>query len=559
MSQKITVLVILNMFIVTSVVSSLGASFKVEISETGERNIDKQIIDTGDLPSYFSWRDRDGVDFVTPIRNQVPYSSCETFAIVAAIETIIQYKVGIPFNCDLSEAHLWFNCEPTLEWGSFPDKNLNYLKKYGIPDEACWPYPDDREIHLPNETCPCWQSRTVKITDWGYLPDNPVAIKNALMTYGPVPTYLFIYDDFFSYRRGIYKHRWGKPIAPHMVTIIGWDDAQGCWLVKNSWGTDWGEDGWFRIKYGESSIEQFSIYITDVYGEFPIVYVDDDNIRGPWEGSEQYPYNAIQDGIDNSYVGYSVNVKTGTYFENLIIDKAVNLIGEDKTNTIIDGREIDNVVNITSDKVKISGFTIQNGNKSLYKAGISVYPKHLMGNMNVTISDNIIQDNEVGIILFTASWNYIQENIIQNNHHGISLLATVKNNFEKNIIQKNTGCGIWSEWGQSTIIGNIISENKDCGVYLRGASNENTIKDNNTFKENNIGLKLDNSNKNIIKGNNFINNTEQTTFNNSFLNRWNRNYWDDWQKIIPRIIKGKIGHKNIPWINFDWFPSKKPN
>ena len=47
--------------------------------------------------------------------------------------------------------------------------------------------------------------------------------------------------------KGVYVHRWGKALAPHMVTIVGWDDSQECWLVKNSWGTDWGEAGWFKI------------------------------------------------------------------------------------------------------------------------------------------------------------------------------------------------------------------------------------------------------------------------------------------------------------------------
>jgi len=556
MKQKKVVLIILSMFITASFATSLGTSIKIDDSKFSEQTIENEIVTSDVLPSYFSWRDRDGVDYVTPIRNQAPYSSCESFAIVAAMETMTQYKVGMPFDCDLSEAHLWFNCDPTIEWGSFPDNNLNYLKDYGIPDESCWPYPDDGEMHAPNETCSGWESRTVKITDWGYLPDDPIAIKNALMTYGPVTTYLFIYQDFFSHRNGVYKHTWGQSVACHMVTIIGWDDEQDCWLVKNSWGTSWGENGWFRIKYRECSIEQYSIYLEDVYGGFPIVYVDDDNTAGPWNGTQDHPYLTIQDGVDNAYDGYAVYVKNGTYYENLHIDKTIKLIGENKTNTIIDGQEIDNVINIISEKTTVSGFTIQNSSKSLYKAGVFIHPSILLGNMNVTINDNIIQNNEVGIFFFSASWNYVKENIIQNNHHGISLLVTVKSSFEGNTIQNNTGCGIWSEWGQSTIIGNNINNNQDCGIYLRGASNENAINNNNTFKENNIGLKLDNSNKNIITGNNFINNTIQATFNNSYLNKWSRNYWDDGYIILPKIIKGKIGQKNIPWFNIDWFSTK---
>ena len=95
------------------------------------------------LPSEFSWRNINGVDFTTPVRNQKRLPSCETFAIVAAVETMVQYKVGYPFGCDLSEAHLYFFSGGNTDWGSFPENDTNFLKEYGVPDEACWKYPSD--------------------------------------------------------------------------------------------------------------------------------------------------------------------------------------------------------------------------------------------------------------------------------------------------------------------------------------------------------------------------------------------------------------------------------
>lgn len=558
--KKMMVLVILSTFLILSSITPVGTSIKNKISETEKQNIRKitNIQSAESLPSYFSWRDIDGVDFVTPIRNQVPYSSCETFAIVAAVETMVQYKVGQPFGCDLSEAHLWFNCDPSLKWGSYPDKNLNYLKEYGIPDEACWPYPNDRKMHFPNETCSCWESRVVKISDWGILPNDVVAIKNALMTYGPVPTYIFVYKDFYNHRRGVYKHTWGEPVGPHLVTIIGWDDTQECWLVKNSWGKSWGEDGWFRIKYGECSIEQYSIYITDVYGTFPIVYVDDDNTLGPWDGSKQYPYPTINEGIKNSYDGYSVYVYNGTYKENIVVNKEIDLIGEDKYITILDGSGYENVVNITAENVTISGFTIQNSSKELFYAGIEIRSKYLMNDANALITDNIIQNNMIGIFVFSGCLNLIKENVLRDNYQGIYIFASINNTIKGNHILNNEDNGIESEWGKNIFVGNIVDQNKGIGLYLRGASNENIIKENNTFQENKIGIKLDNSNNNVITGNNFIDNSQQAYFVNSYFNKWNRNYWSDWSKITPKIIFGNIGYKKITWINLDWFPLINP-
>ncbi len=58
---------------------------------------------------------------------------------------------------------------------------------------------------------------------------------------------------------------WGRYRGGHLVTLVGWDDTNQSWICKNSWGKDWGEDGWFRIKYGECGIESGTAYLLDVY------------------------------------------------------------------------------------------------------------------------------------------------------------------------------------------------------------------------------------------------------------------------------------------------------
>jgi C1A family cysteine protease len=64
-----------------------------------------------------------------------------------------------------------------------------------------------------------------------------------------------VYQDFFSYRSGVYRHVSGGAAGGHCVEIVGYDDAQGCWICKNSWGANWGEGGFFRIAYGECQID----------------------------------------------------------------------------------------------------------------------------------------------------------------------------------------------------------------------------------------------------------------------------------------------------------------
>ena len=85
-----------------------------------------------DLPESFSWRDKDGVDYTTSVKNQEPCAACESFAMVSIIETLVQYKVGYPFDCDLSEAHLFFYSGGTTEWGVNVTDAANYLIDHGV-------------------------------------------------------------------------------------------------------------------------------------------------------------------------------------------------------------------------------------------------------------------------------------------------------------------------------------------------------------------------------------------------------------------------------------------
>ena len=80
-------------------------------------------------------------------------------------------------------------------------------------------------------------------------------MKANLVNNGPQITGMAVYDDFFSYKSGIYKHVAGDLAGYHCVNVIGYDDNEGCWICKNSWGTGWGESGFFKIAYGECGID----------------------------------------------------------------------------------------------------------------------------------------------------------------------------------------------------------------------------------------------------------------------------------------------------------------
>ena len=81
------------------------------LAETGIESSDD------DSPPFFSWRNVGGIDFTKSIKNQAPAPNCEAYAFISVLETIVQYKFGYSFGCDLSEAHLFFYSGGTYNWG----------------------------------------------------------------------------------------------------------------------------------------------------------------------------------------------------------------------------------------------------------------------------------------------------------------------------------------------------------------------------------------------------------------------------------------------------------
>jgi Papain family cysteine protease len=160
---------------------------------------------------------------------------------------------------DLSEAHLFY-CHgraagARCDTGWWPDQALNAARDQGITFEDYYPYTaGDQNCSALNAD---WQNRRANVVQWQPLTSNPAAMKEHLATYGSISACLYVYQDFFSYRSGVYRHVTGDLAGGHCVTLIGFDDTQGCWIGKNSWGTGWGDAGFFRIAYGECRIESY--------------------------------------------------------------------------------------------------------------------------------------------------------------------------------------------------------------------------------------------------------------------------------------------------------------
>jgi len=216
--------------------------------------------DTSEYRGHLDWRDRNGGNWVTPIRNQSVCGSCVAFGVLGGFESWGLIALDDPsVPVDLSEQHLFSCGGGSCDLGWTPMAAMERLLDAGVPDEACLPY-RARDDNC-GDACPDWQARALRLDSYEWVTTvwpSTAAIKDALEA-GPVTVSMIVYEDFQYYTGGIYEHVPGGIAGGHEVCVIGYDDAENYWICKNSWGVGWGEEGFFRIRRGESMLGTFAV------------------------------------------------------------------------------------------------------------------------------------------------------------------------------------------------------------------------------------------------------------------------------------------------------------
>ncbi len=259
---------------------------KIDCSTTKYNNYQSQIVDT---PSEFNWANYNGKDFTTSAKNQAYPETCGCcwdFGAIGALESRIEImENNSELNPDLSEQYV-LSCLPNaaLDYGEGCDGGSPYAAYYAIMDtsddgnncngvirESCMPYRGSDEMPC-SDKCDIWEEMLIPLKNCSYIVFNPEnydtienrnIIKSEIYLNGPVASGMnttYEFERYWEIHHGPTDYfpdpnePWGWRLN-HVVMIVGWKDDPnidngGYWICKNSWGTDWGYNGFFNIEYG---------------------------------------------------------------------------------------------------------------------------------------------------------------------------------------------------------------------------------------------------------------------------------------------------------------------
>ncbi|KAG2496883.1 hypothetical protein HYH03_005282 [Edaphochlamys debaryana] len=266
-----------------------------------------------ELPKDFSWCDVDGVSLCTANWNQhIPYycGACWVHGSLSMIQDRLKIKKKGAFPDVMLARQTLLNCAAFEGYGHGCDGGdtvdvFGYMAEFGLPDEGCMTYNATDHTkwrharHCPpegvcNNCMPlkgvetCWPvERPIKyfVKAWGNLEKGVEAMMSEIYHRGPITCGVACPNDFtWKYGSGIFRDTSKDTEIDHDVEVVGWGEEDGLkyWLVRNSWGTYWGERGFFRVERGANAIQ---IESGDCWYAEPEWKMEQDMIKGKLHGS----------------------------------------------------------------------------------------------------------------------------------------------------------------------------------------------------------------------------------------------------------------------------------
>lgn len=242
-------------------------------------------------PDSFDWRDSNKV---TPVKDQGQAGTCWVFGTLAAVESKV--LIGESVAYDFSEQNLVCCTDPSWVYlhndrrnaGGWSWLATDTLTKKGSRLESCDPYDVGA---IDEEACDDNCTTIKRVTGYRLVAPTTALVKDAVYNQGPVSMAFYWNSSYFDSETDIYSYP-DCPWSPnHLVSIVGWDDnkgTSGAWIVKNSWGTGWGDSGYFYLCYDSGNMDEVAFYQYEDYDSLEKVYYWDE---AGWVGNSGYDSN----------------------------------------------------------------------------------------------------------------------------------------------------------------------------------------------------------------------------------------------------------------------------
>lgn len=213
-----------------------------------------------DYPETFDWRsEKLGSQCIHPIRNQLHCGSCWAFAGSEALSDRFCIASNGTVNVVLSPQYMVscdksnFGCN-----GGYLNKAWAFMKSHGLPTEQCMPYTaGEGKVQPCSKTCADGsQPKFYHVDKVSIIRGGAREMQAEIMKRGPVEAGFTVYKDFLAYKGGVYTHVTGEMLGGHAIKIIGWGVSEASkmpyWIAANSWGEEWGQNGFFWIRRGKN-------------------------------------------------------------------------------------------------------------------------------------------------------------------------------------------------------------------------------------------------------------------------------------------------------------------
>ncbi|KAK4164126.1 hypothetical protein QBC43DRAFT_289359 [Cladorrhinum sp. PSN259] len=262
------------------------------------------------VPSAVDWRNRSGVNYITTAQDQGVCQSCWAFAVTALIESMIRIEHGIWSKRSEADVHdgtfaacdSTGNAEDTLQYVAGMGIDFIVNPERGTPGIADWQCDPYEATFHPYEHCADRSGRVTYIPFYqalGGIEDQ----KRWLNEYGPLVVTFALYEDFWEWKdekgEKVYKYNEiARETGNHIALIVGFDDAKQAWIIKNSWGPNWGNKGFVYIAYDTANV--------DFWTKYGLTNVNPD----PWSRKRHQSGNMMQSGNGKTHRNFELLVNS---------------------------------------------------------------------------------------------------------------------------------------------------------------------------------------------------------------------------------------------------------